>query len=145
MSTSKRKPDKPRFKKDKAGGPGAGVEFDAWLSETFAAEGAFTALVVLVRIGALEVTPLASTFLNIIGDEVRWAEIVGLFAGSGKAWDGAAFFPVLDAGGLLLNAEARARLRALETRVQENRLTLNDGEFFDAWGRRLKVEAATPM
>lgn len=145
MSTSRRKPDKPRFKKDTAGAKGGGVEFDAWLSETFATEGAFTALVVLVRIGALEVTPLASTFLNIIGDEVRWVEIVSLFAGSGKAWDGAAFFPVLDAGGLLLNAEARARLRALETRVQENRLTLNEGEFFDAWGRRLKVEVATPM
>lgn len=144
MSTSRRHPDKPRFKKTKAPARPEGTEFDAWLGETFATEGSFTALVVLVRIGALEVVPLASTFLNIVGDEVRWPEVVSLFAGSGKSWDGAAFFPVLDAGGPLLNAEARARLRALEARVKEDRLTLNEGHFFDAWGRRLKVEEVTP-
>lgn len=121
-------------------GQAARTEFDTWLKETFGEEGAFTALVILVQIGDLKVEPLASTFVNFIGDETRWTEIVGLFAGSGKAWDGAAFFPVLDAGGPLLNAEARARLRALESRVKEDRLTLNSGAFFDTWGRRMQVE-----
>ncbi len=140
MSTSRRKPEQARFKKPKPGGKDPATDFDAWLAEAFAVEGSFTALVVLVRIGALEVSPLASTFLNIIGDEVRWPEIVTLFAGSGQTWDGAAFFPALDAGGLLPNAEARTRLRALEARVREDRLTLNEGQFFDTWGRRLKIE-----
>ncbi len=127
-------------------GPGraaALTEFDAWLKQTYGEEGAFTALVMLVKIGDLKVEPLASTFVSFIGDETRWAEIVSLFAGSGKAWDGAAFFPVLDAGGPLLNAEARARLRTLESRVKEDRLTLNSGAFFDAWGRRMQVEEVT--
>ncbi|MEP9368452.1 hypothetical protein [Xanthobacter sp. VNH20] len=119
------------------------TEFDLWLQETFSKEGAFTALVVLVKIGGLEVAPLASTFFNIIGDEIRWPQIVALFAGSGKQWDGAAFFPVLDSGGPLLNGEARARLRAVEARVKADRLVLNEGHFFDAWGRRLKIEEAT--
>ncbi len=119
------------------------TEFDIWLAETFGQEGAFTALVMLVRIEELKVEPLASTFISFIGDETRWAEIVQLFAGSGKTWDGAAFFPVLDAGGPLLNAEARARLRALESRIKEDRLTLNSGAFFDAWGRRMQVEEVT--
>jgi hypothetical protein len=130
-----------------AGTKGAGrhdlTEFDLWLRESFATHGAFTALVVLVKIGGLEVAPLASTFFNIIGDEIRWPQIVALFAGSGKQWDGAAFFPVLDSGGPLLNGEARSRLRALEARVKADRLVLNEGHFFDAWGRRLKIEEAT--
>ncbi|MFG1463241.1 hypothetical protein V5F77_10085 [Xanthobacter sp. DSM 24535] len=119
------------------------TEFDQWLRDAFAQHGPFTALVVLVRIGGLEVAPLASTFFNIIGDEIRWPQIVALFAGSGKTWDGCAFFPVLDAGGPLLNGEARSRLRALEARVKADRLVLNEGQFFDTWGRRLKVEEAT--
>lgn len=119
------------------------TEFDAWLKETYGEAGAFTALVILVGIGELKVEPLASTFVSFIGAETRWPEIVALFAGSGKAWNGAAFFPVLDAGGPLLNPEARSRLRALESRVNEDRLTLNTGAFFDAWGRRMQVEEVT--
>ncbi|TCT02704.1 hypothetical protein [Aquabacter spiritensis] len=142
MSTSRRGADKPRYKKPKQ--DVGRTDFDDWLVASFEAEGPFTALVILVRIGPLEVAPLASTFLSVIGAEIRWPEIVALFGGSGHKWDGAAFFPVLDAGGPLLNAEARARLRALEARVREDRLTLNDGHFFDTWGRRLKVEEATP-
>ncbi|OYZ99214.1 MAG: hypothetical protein B7X99_08900 [Rhizobiales bacterium 17-65-6] len=140
MSTSSRKP----ASQGARGANAAPTEFDIWLQETFDREGSFTALVVLVRIGELKVDPLASTFVNFIGDEVRWPAIVTLFAGSGKTWDGAVFFPVLDSGGLLLNAEARSRLRALEAKVREDRLTINTGAFFDAWGRRMKVEEVLP-
>lgn len=115
-------------------------EFETWLRETYAAEGSFTALVILVEISETQVSLLASTFLNVIGDEIGWPQVVTLFAGSGLKWDGAAFFPILDADGLLENDEARARLRAVETRVRADRLVLNEGEFFDAWGRRLKIE-----
>lgn len=119
-------------------------DFAAWLAATFGEHGDFTALVVLVRIAEMRVTPLASTFLTFVGEEVTWAEVAGLFAGAKKAWDGAAFFPVLNAEGPLANEEARARLRILEERIRSNRLVLNEGAFFDLWGRKMKVEEIAP-
>lgn len=115
------------------------TEFDRWLAQEFAQTGAFTALVVLVSIGGTKVLPLCSTYLNVIGTETDWNEIVVLFAGSGQEWDGASFFPVTD-GGPLDNPTARLRLRALEARIDQSPLVLNEGHFFDKWGRRLKVE-----
>jgi hypothetical protein len=47
---------------------------------------------------------------------------------------------VAGADGPLDNPTARLRLRELETRVDENKLVLNEGHFFDKWGRRLKIE-----
>ena len=43
-------------------------------------------------------------------------------------------------GGPLDNPNARLRLRELESRLDDNPLVLNEGNFFDKWGRRLKVE-----
>lgn len=119
-------------------------DFSLWLGETFGAQGKFTALIVLVSIGETRVTPLASTFLTFVGPEVTWTELAGLFAGARKPWDGASFFPVLDAGGPLANGEARARLRSLEHRLAQDRLVLNEGAFFDLFGRRLEVKEITP-
>jgi hypothetical protein len=69
-----------------------------------------------------------------------------MFAGAGRDWDGAAFFPVVDAdGGPLDNPTARSRLRALEARLDDDRLVLNVGHFFDKWGRRLKIEEVSPQ
>ena len=94
-----------------------------------------------MEISESKVTPLRSTFLNVIGDEITWSEITALFAGAGTAWDGASFFPVVDAeGGPLDNVNARLRLRELEARLDDDRLVLNEGQFFDKWGRRLKIE-----
>ena len=88
-----------------------------------------------------KVTPLCSTYFNVIGDEVDWGEITVLFAGAGRDWDGAAFFPRIDVGGGPLdNPNARTQLRELEERVDEDRLVLNEGHFFDKWGRRMKIE-----
>jgi hypothetical protein len=36
-------------------------------------------------------------------------------------------------------------LRALERRVIEDRMTINEGHFFDAWGRRLRIEEVQPQ
>jgi hypothetical protein len=120
-------------------------DFELWLPAAFAEIGAFTALVVLVDIGETRVTPLCSTYFNVIGGEVGWDDMVRMFAGSGAAWDGAAFFPVTaNAGGPLDNPSARIELRALEARVAENRLVLNEGSFFDRHGRRLMIEEVTP-
>ena len=117
------------------------TDFDRWLAEEFAATGTFTALVVLVSITETKVLPLCSTHLNVIGIETDWGEIVVLFAGSGQQWDGASFFPVTAPdGGPLDNPTARLQLHELESRLDQNPLVLNEGNFFDKWGRRLKVE-----
>ena len=120
---------------------GGRTDFDRWIAAAFAETGAFTALAVLVEIAGIKVTPLCSTYFNVIGDETDWGEITLLFAGAGQEWDGASFFPVTSPhGGALDNPNARLRLRELESRLDDNPLVLNEGNFFDKWGRRLKVE-----
>ena len=117
------------------------TDFDRWLAAEFAETGAFTALAVLVQITENKVVPLCSTYFNVIGDETDWAEITVLFAGAGQEWDGASFFPHTGSrDGPLDNPNARLRLHELEARLDENPLVLNEGQFFDKWGRRLKVE-----
>ena len=116
------------------------TDFDRWIAAAFAEAGSFTALAVLVEIAGPRVEPLCSTFFNVIGDEIDWAGITLLFAGAGQKWDGAAFFPQLAEDGPLDNATARVRLRLLEQRLDDDRLVLNEGLFFDTWGRRMKIE-----
>ena len=53
----------------------ATTDFDEWIAAEFAERGAFTALVILVEIDETKVTPLSSTYFNVIGDEVDWSEI----------------------------------------------------------------------
>ena len=119
-------------------------DFEAWIKQEFAETGEFTALIVLVDIDAKAVTPLCSTYFNVIGDEIEWNDIVVMFAGAGADWTGASFFPITarDEGGCLDNPTARLHLRSLEMRIDEDRLVLNEGNFFDKWGRRLKIEEA---
>jgi hypothetical protein len=120
------------------------TDFDRWLAAEFARTGAFTALAVLVEIAERMVTPLCSTYFNVIGDETDWSEITILFAGAGRAWDGASFYPLTAPdGGPLDNPNARLRLHDLERRLDGDRLVLNEGNFFDKWGRRLKIEELT--
>lgn len=117
------------------------TDFDRWVADEFAATGPFTAFVILVEIAEPAVTPLCSTYFNVIGDEIDWDEITVLFAGSGRSWNGACFFAVTESdGGPLDNPGARLKLRELEARVDENRLVLNGGHFFDQQGRRLAIE-----
>ena len=119
------------------------TEFDAWLADMVAEHGEFTVLVILVQIAGAAVTPLCSTYLHVIGSEVDWSEIVVMFAGSGHTWDGAALFPTKAArGGPVDNPTAHRRLRELEQKVAEDRMTLNDGHFFDVRGRRIRVDPA---
>lgn len=121
---------------------GLGTDFDRWLGRLFR-KGPFTALIVLVRIAQPKVEPLRSTFVHVVGDEIDWGDIVLMLRSAGVSWDGAAFFPTRDdEGGLVPDETARARLRELEGALRENRLVLNEGAFFDVWGRNLKVEAA---
>ena len=117
------------------------TEFDAWLSEMVRDHGEFTVLVILTEIGERSVLPLCSTYLHVIGDEVNWEEVKIMFAGSGRNWQGAAFFPTKGRnGGPVDNPTARLRLVELEAKVAANRMVLNDGHFFDTQGRRIKIE-----
>ena len=121
------------------------TDFSDWLGGEFTESGEFTALVVLVEIAGAGITPLCSTYFNVIGDEVDWHDIVVMFAGSGADWNGAAFFPVrASQGGPLDNPTARVRLRELESRLDDDRLVLNEGHFFDKWGRRMRVDEVSP-
>ena len=120
---------------------GLGTDFDRWLGKMFR-KGPFTALIVLVRIAEPRVEPLRSSFVHVVGDEMDWGDIVLMLRGAGVSWDGAAFFPTREAGGLVPDALAGARLRELENALREDRLTLNKGAFFDVWGRNLQVQQA---
>ena len=124
---------------------GLATDFDRWIAAEFVQTGAFTAFVVLVSIGDTKVTPLCSTYFNVIGTDIGWDEMVVLLAGAGTDWDGASFFPTAaPGGGPLDNPNARLKLRELEARLDADRLVLNEGYFFDKWGRRLKIEEVTP-
>lgn len=120
---------------------GLGTDFERWLGKMLR-KGHFTALIVLVRIAEPKLEPLRSTFVHVVGDELDWGDIVLLLRGAGVSWDGAAFFPTREDGGLVPDELARARLRELEAALDQDRLVLNKGEFFDVWGRRLEVAEA---
>ncbi|MEJ0092049.1 MAG: hypothetical protein WDN46_00980 [Methylocella sp.] len=115
------------------------TDFDDWLVQTFRRVGAFTMLIVLVEIGETSVALLRSSYLHVIGDETRWPDMVRLFASSGAAWSGAAFFQA-DRAGLISDAVAKGRLASLVRHLEKDRSILNDGEFFSANGLRLKIE-----
>lgn len=120
--------------------PEPSSDFKAWIDAELADRGAFTALVVLVVIGERSVTPVVSTCVNVSA-QIDWHEVVTLFAGIGIPWDGASFFPATTPeGGPLDDAAARARLIEIEQRVRAERLTLNEGFFFDGHGQRIMVE-----
>lgn len=118
-------------------------DFDRWIVQEYAdgAEKGFTALVLLLRIKRAGVDAVASTHVHVIGTDTGWGEVASLLAGAGKRWDGAVFFPVREErGGPIDETTARIRLIERAMAVDEDRLAINDGHFFDAWGRRMKVE-----
>lgn len=117
------------------------TDFDRWLREAWQETRGFTALVILVRIARKGPKPLASCYVHVIGDEIDWGAMTGLLAGSGVRWDAVVFFPVTaKEGGPVDDATARLRLRMAETRIEDDPLAINDGQFFDSWGRRMRVE-----
>ncbi len=117
------------------------TEFDDWLAALYESTGDFTMLVILTEIREQGVTPLCSTYFHVVGEDADWDSMSLMFAGSGQQWDGAAFFPTKSPqGGPIDNPTARLRLNELEENVTKDRMVLNEGNFFDALGRKIKVE-----
>jgi hypothetical protein len=116
------------------------LTFDAWIAAEFARSGGFTALVLLVGIGELTVTPLRSTWFHVVGPNVDWTGMQELLSGAG-GWDGVLFVPRTDgSGGPLPDRSARIELQELAEQVIADRSLLNAGHFFDRRGRRLRVD-----
>ena len=121
----------------------ATTEFEAWLEAQFAETGAFTIFIVLVHINDGHVEARKSTFAQMIGDDMSWAEMMALLAGARTDWDGVGFFIGLaENGAPMSDDEARSKLREIEAEVMADPLALNRGRFFDRQGRRLQVEEA---
>jgi hypothetical protein len=119
-------------------------DFERWIASALAKMGAFTMLVVLVEIVEKQVTPMCSTWFNIATGDIEWSDIVVAFAGAGREWHGAAFFPVVASdGGPVDNPTARLWLHDLERKIDDDLLALNEGGVFDRQGRRMQVEKET--
>lgn len=115
------------------------TDFDDWLVDTFASVGSFTMLIVLVEIGETTVSPLASSYLHIIGDETRWDDMVRLLAASGANWNGAVFYRA-DKDGLIDDKLAAMRLQSLTRHMESDRSLIKHGEFFNRDGLRMQIE-----
>ncbi len=121
--------------------PPGSTDLIAWMRTQFREAGAYTALIILVRIEGASVTPQASSYLHVIGDEIDWPELRQMLSRSGVPWNGVALFPAARDGGPLPDHVARLQLNELQARVNLDRLTIaEEGQFFDDQGRRLKLE-----
>lgn len=117
------------------------ADFDAWMPAAFAESGGFTALAVLVEITDSDANPVASTYFHVVGDEARWADIRKLFATAPGGWDGVVFFSASAAqGGPIEEPLARVELRRVEQMISDDRLSINEGAFFDRKGRRMRID-----
>lgn len=119
--------------------------FDPWAKHVFDATGGFTALVVLIRIGELSVTPLRSSYFHVIGDELSWHRVAGLLETARAAWDGVLFSVASaeDGGGPVADPLAKIALLELTEALEGDRSVINEHHFFDRWGRRMRIEEVT--
>jgi hypothetical protein len=115
--------------------------FDSWLKAAFQETGGFTALILLVEIKQPRVKSVSSTYVHIIGDELSWPEFSDLLHKARVKWDGVAIFiETANEGGPVADFIAKVKLRDWESKVFDDPLHINEGHFFDPWGRRMKVD-----
>jgi hypothetical protein len=116
-------------------------DFEQWLTAQFADTGPFTVFIMLVQISGDAVSAVKSSYAQLIGDDMPWAEMRALLDGARTQWDGVAFFVGLGhAGGPLSDTAAKAKLKEVEADVLADPLALNRGLFFDREGRNLRVD-----
>ena len=117
------------------------TDFEQWLAAQFAETGSFTVFIVLVRITERDVKAVKSSYAQMIGDEMEWAEMLALLDGARTPWDGVAFFVGLGhAGAPLPDTLARDKLKEVEASVLADPLALNRGRFFDRLGRHMQID-----
>jgi hypothetical protein len=117
------------------------TDFEQWLTAQFADTGPFTIFIVLVQISGEAVSAVKSSYAQLIGDDMPWAEMRALLDGARTHWDGVAFFVGLGhAGGPLSDGAAKDKLKEVEADVLADPLALNRGLFFDRDGRNLRVD-----
>jgi hypothetical protein len=120
------------------------ADFDRWLESQFAASGPFTALIILVKIESTTIWPLGSSYATVIGSDLRWVGMRRLLDGSKLPWNGMAIFPTLsNAGGPLTDQDARQRLAEVQKRMIADHAAINEGFFFDRFGRMIRLEEVT--
>ena len=114
--------------------------FDRWFADTLAREGPFTLFLILFEQAPTTIVPIRSSYLHVIGPDLRWDELVALIAEAEPAWHSLAVFAAKSAnGGPLPDVEAQQRLATLQAAVIRDRLTVRRGELFDPLGRRLDL------
>lgn len=117
------------------------TDFDDWLTATFAETQGFTMLMVLVGIADGRVDLLKSAHLHVIGDDLRWPDLMVHFDRSGAPWDAVVLFRA-GREGLVADDIAVARLDALTRAMNGDRTLIRDGEFFNRDGLRLRLDDA---
>ncbi len=115
-------------------------DFERWLQARYAATDGFTALILLVTIGA-RVEMTACAYLHVIGAEVSWTEMRKLIDQNRKRWDGVAIFAESDRdGGPVIDLLAQSRLQERINEVTADRMVLNKAGFFDPQGRSIRID-----
>lgn len=118
-----------------------GREFETWIAGKFAETGGFTALILLLDIGADKVSPISCSYVHVIGDEIAWKSMKSMLDASGRRWSGFAIFPeTAPGGGPLIDIVAKARLQERIDQVTADRMTLNTGGMFDTKGRAIRID-----
>ncbi len=114
--------------------------FDRWLDETLDREGPFTMFLILMEQAPATIVPIRSSYLHVIGPDIRWPEMVTLMDEAGTAWASVAVFAAkAGSGGPMPDVEARQRLASLQAAVIRDRMTVRKGELFDTKGRKLEL------
>ena len=118
--------------------------FDRWLDETLDREGPFTMFLILMEQAPTTIVPIRSSYLHVIGPDIRWDEMVALMSEAETAWSSVAVFAAKAAsGGPMPDVEARQRLASLQTAVIRDRMTVRKGDLFDTMGRKLELSPLT--
>jgi hypothetical protein len=119
--------------------PACDTDFDDWLVQTFQEVGPFTMLMILVDVGQTTVELQASSYIHVIGDEIRWGDMEAMLAGSGAAWNAIALFRA-DRKGPVDDSTAQWRLASLARHLRKDRSIIRHSEFFNHQGLRLQIE-----
>ena len=118
--------------------------FDRWLDETLDREGPFTMFLILMEQAPATIVPIRSSYLHVIGPDIRWDEMAALMGEAHADWSSVAVFAGKAAsGGPMPDVEARQRLASLQAAVIRDRMTVRKGELFDTQGRKLELSPLT--